>query len=176
MMTTITYQNFRLLLCLALVATHLSCKKYLEEKPDQKLAVPKSLTELQGLLDNFSVLNQTDAGAGEASSDNYYLDYQDWQAIPYADEQRIYTWEKDNLFALDGRTNEWYCNYQAVYYCNTVLSALNKVPRNVGNQWNWDNIKGQALFFRGQYFLRSLTLWAPAYDPQSSSRDLGIPL
>ncbi|TCC95029.1 RagB/SusD family nutrient uptake outer membrane protein [Pedobacter hiemivivus] len=158
------------------IGTNYSCKKFLEAKSDQKLAVPTSLEELQGLLDNFSVMNQTIAGTGEASSDNYYLTKEDWESLSYENEKRIYTWEKDFLFPQDGRQNEWQCNYTAIYYSNTVLGALEKINRNQGNASKWDNIKGQALFFRAQYLLRTVLLWAVAFDETTASSDLGIPL
>lgn len=174
MRTTKSY--LKIFILLLLTTANFSCKKYLEAKPDQKLAVPTSLVELQGLLDNYSVLNQTSGGAGEACADNYYMELSNWQSLPYLDLQRMYTWEKENLFAQDGRVNEWNVNYTAVYYCNTVLGALNNIPRTSANKNNWDNIKGQALYFRGQFLLRTVLTWALAYDPLTSSQNLGIPL
>ncbi|RZL06425.1 MAG: RagB/SusD family nutrient uptake outer membrane protein, partial [Pedobacter sp.] len=104
------------------------------------------------------------------------MEFANWEALPYPDLQRIYTWEKDNLFAQDGRINEWNANYTAVYYCNSVLSGLEKIARNPENHLSWDNIKGQALFFRGQFLLRTVILWANAYDEGTAKQDLGIPL
>jgi hypothetical protein len=88
----------------------------------------------------------------------------------------MYTWEKDNLFAQDGRVNEWNVNYTAIYYCNTVLAALARIPRTPANQAGWDSIKGQAHYYRGQFFLRTTLTWALAYDPGTAAGDLGIPL
>jgi len=151
-----------------------SCKQYLDAKPDQKLAIPSSLEELQGLLDNYSVMSQTASGSGEASADNYYLESSAWTALAKANLQRLHVWGED-LFEQSA-LNEWGCNYQAVYFSNTVLHTLSGIGKNQLNQTQWEDIQGQALFFRAQFLLRTAFIWAPAYDNESSGTDPGIPL
>jgi hypothetical protein len=162
------------LLTLLVAAMSISCKQYLEAKPDQRLAVPSSFEELQGLLDNFSIMSQTASGSGEASADNYYLETTAWTALAKANLRRLYVWG-DNLFEQTN-LNEWGCNYQAIYFSNTVLNVLAATEKDQRNKAKWDDLEGQALFFRAQFFLRTALVWAPAYDEESSKTDLGIPL
>jgi hypothetical protein len=161
------------LISLAIFLVISSCDKYLDVKPDDKLSVPQSLDELQGLLDNYPVLNQVSGGAGEACADNYYLTSDDWRALTLENQQRIYTWEKDFLFP-QGSTNEWSVNYRAIYYANSVLKHLDEAGDADRQRRNF--IEGQAYFYRGQYHLRTALLWAPAYEDGRINEPWGIPL
>lgn len=150
-----------------------SCKKYLDEKPDQKLAVPSTLTDLQALLDHNSYLVQ-DPASDEISADNYYVTTATWQALSREQDRRMYTWEKDNLFIPDA--NDWFIVYRKVYYYNTVLDYLLKIPRTASNSTEWDHIMAQALMVRAKSFLQAAIIWSQAYDPATAAGDLGIPL
>ena len=85
-----------------------SCTKYLDIKPDKTLAVPDKLADLQAMMDNYSSLNVSGGGSSEASSDNYYLTYTSWTGLSQENYRRMYTWEKDNVFAINSSSNEWY--------------------------------------------------------------------
>ena len=50
-----------------------ACTKFLETKPNQALAVPRTLGDLQAMLDTYYKLNNNDPGSSETSADNYYL-------------------------------------------------------------------------------------------------------
>jgi len=160
---------------IVLVAVFTSCEKYLEEKSDQKLVVPSNLPDLQSVMDNYLRVNQANPSAAERSSDNYYLTTNDWSNNLSPTEQRVHTWEKDYLFNR-GSANDWGASYDNVYRANTVLDYLNKVPRTVNDQNDWNNVKGQALFLRAKSFLQVAFIWALQYDPNTASTTLGIPL
>lgn len=150
-----------------------ACKKYLDEKPDKQLAVPTTLADFQSLLDNYAIFADEPA-AGEMSSDDYYVTTNDWLGIYYDSEKRTYTWEKDYLF--EPQNNSWSSFSSAVYYCNSVLEGVAKIDKNNSNQISYDNVKGQALYFRAKRFLQASFIWTLAYDKATSSTDLGLPL
>jgi len=160
-----------LLLSLALAIT--GCKKFLDEKPDKKLVIPKNLTDLQALLDNANNMNLQTPGSGEASSDNnflpdgYYDFLEQWQ-------KNLYIWEKESI--PDKLQNDWSITYLPVYYSNIVLEQISDITRDNSNKEKWDNVKGSALFYRSKYFFDALELWAKAYDKNTASTDDGIPL
>jgi hypothetical protein len=158
---------------LLLFFTGSSCKKFLDEKPNKKLVIPSTLTDLQALLDYTNVMIVNDPYADEFSSDNFYLYTSTWQAQPDYD-RRMYTWEKDNIF--EPSVNDWSNLYSKIYYANTVLENIEKIERNEGNSTEWDNIKGQALMVRAKGFMQAVNLWSPAYDPATANTDMGIPL
>lgn len=147
------------------------CEKFLDEKPDQKLAVPATLADLQALLDNYSVLSTSEPASGDISSDDYYLTAQVWEALSNEDNKRMYVWEKDHLFT--SISNYWFDGYRSVYYSNSVLEQVDKAR---GNTSDHHNVKGQALFFRGKCFLQIAWLWALTYDEQNAGTEPGIPL
>jgi hypothetical protein len=168
------YTNkYILILCFFLTGMATGCKKYLEAKPSINLAVPSSLNDLQALMDYYPKMNNVDPASPEISADDYYLTDPDWSALP-DNYKRMYTWEKDNLFTPG--LNEWYQLYEQVYIANTVLEAVEKVERTPQNFGNWNNVKGQALFFRGKAFLTAAFIWAKAYNITSADTEPGIPL
>jgi hypothetical protein len=150
------------------------CKKYLDEKPDVKLALPSTLADFQALLDNYPVINNSDPGSGEISADNYYLFDADYRALSTDYFRNMYTWQKSNLFAP--QSNDWYYSYRPVFTANTILESLSKIAETGSNQHDYNNVKGEAFFIRGKAFLQVAGLWTSAYDPNVSSVQLGIPL
>lgn len=147
------------------------CEKYLDAKPDHRLAVPETLADLQALMDDYSNLISVETASGEVSSDDYYLTNEVWAALTSEDYKRMYIWEKDQLFT--NPLNNWSESYQAVYQTNTVLEQLAKLDND---DTSHRNVKGQALFFRGKFFLKIAWLWALAYDPATAGKEPGIPL
>lgn len=151
----------------------ISCKKYLDIKPDKSLAIPTSLIDLQALLDNYSI-NTQDPLSGEVSANDYYLNDADWAALKLDGDKRMYLWKNDYLF--DSKPNEWLQNYSVIYYANTVLERIGDIPRTSKNQTDLDNIKGQALFFRAKAYLQTAFSFCLSYDENTADKDLGLPI
>lgn len=164
--------NFRFLSIL-IILFGAGCNKFLSEKPDKSLAVPSTLKDLQALLDNNGTLN-SETNAGEISSGDFYLTQADWASLSSEANRRAYIWEKDYLF--ESNSTDWLMFSTTVYYCNTVLEGLQNIERSNSNFNQYDNIKGQALFFRAKHFLAASLIWAPVYDETTASKDLGLPL
>jgi len=155
---------------------NISCKKFLDEKPDQRLTTPSTLSDLQGLMDNYNFLYTVGYGAGEASADDYYLETASFNSIAAETDRRQYTWEPSYLFPPNTSTSEWYIDYRAIFYANTVLQNIKNLEKTNVNSQQWNDIAGQAYFYRGQFFLRAALVWALAFDEQTATSDLGIPL
>ncbi|RYF26673.1 MAG: RagB/SusD family nutrient uptake outer membrane protein [Flavobacteriales bacterium] len=165
-------KNIKLTVFLGLLLC-LGCKKFLAEKADSKLATPTTLTDLQALLDHYQVLNQVDGATSEASGTDYYLTDADFATQNEAN-QRMYTWQKSNIYASTG--NEWFYNYRALYRANSVIEFLGAIPMDTGNQQQWQNIKGMAHYYRAKNLLKTLFAYAISYNPTSASQDLGVPI
>lgn len=151
------------------------CKKFLDEKPDTKLAVPVTLTDFQALLDNTAIINYQDPGAGEISADNYYLTDVDYTALSTDNYKREYTWQKDYLFSTLGN-NDWFNTFRPVFTANTILENLGNVTSTIYNQSAYNNVKGQAYYLRGYAFFQAALLWTSAYDDATANAQLGIPI
>lgn len=150
-----------------------SCTKFLDEKPDKKLAVPSTLKDLQAILDNHTRLNQLGPGLDDPSADDYFLSTTTYNGMAET-ERRLYTWEKD--FVNGKFPNDWSYSWDNVFRANTVLDVLPSIDRNDFNAAQWDNIKGQALAIRGFSFQILAYTYCLAYDPPTADNDLGLPL
>lgn len=149
-----------------------SCRKYLDEKSSSAFVVPKSLDDVQGLLDDAGFMNSiVTPSFGEASSDDYYvlpqtIDY----LLPRL--QDVYIWKPADYFF----ENDWSKAYKPVYNANLSLELLNQIPVTQDNIKKWENAKGSALFYRAYFFLNLMWVHAKVYDSSSASTDLGIVL
>ncbi|KIO77517.1 hypothetical protein TH53_08725 [Pedobacter lusitanus] len=167
------YKNVAVILMVGCCAGFLGCEKFLDEKTNRKLAVPATLQDFQALLDHTD-MNVSAPSAGEISSDAYYLTDKKWAGLESENQRRMYIWEKENLFNTG--YNDWNDTYKAIYTCNTVLSGIPQVKRTAVNAAEWDNVKGQALYCRGNNYLDAVIVWSLAYDQTTASIDLGLPL
>ncbi len=162
-----------MLLALTAAITNHSCKKFLDEKPNKKLAVPTTLKDARAILENNSVMLVGET-ADEISADNYYLTDADYNSLEETGQQRMYTWEPDHHY--DNFLNDWFTAYQKVYSCNLVLNCLAKITPTAADQNEWNILKGQALMIRAKVFFTIANIWAPAYEATTAAQTLGIPL
>lgn len=164
-----------LLICLLLAGIGLAgCKDYLDAKPDQSLATIATLADMQSLLDDYLRLNNQTAAAGVIAADDYYVKDASLDALAAEGDKRIYGWQRGNQF--EGTLDGWYYSYQAVYYGNTVLENLGKLDRSKENKKEWDNVKGQAHFFKGIGLLFATNIWAPAYNEANAAITVAVPI
>ncbi|MBN8877041.1 MAG: RagB/SusD family nutrient uptake outer membrane protein [Sphingobacteriales bacterium] len=151
-----------------------SCKKFLDEKQNQSLVIPQTVQDLQSLLDNWYEINRNLPGAGETSSDDFFLKLSDWNFRPeYI--KRTYAWQNDYLFET-GSNNEWAVSYKSANIANTVLYYSDKIDISPNDESLLNNAKGTALFIRGISYLQVAWIWAEAYDESDAGSKLGIPL
>lgn len=162
--------NSKLFFLATVVLLLTGCESFLNVKPNQKLATPASVEDLQALLNYSSFLNTRDPAAGEVSADNYYLTPDSWNGLFYESDRRMYIWEDDFLFPEF--PNDWSNTYRTVYFANTALEQLGKMDPA---HHEFDNVKGQALFFRAKAFLQAAGIWCEAYDENANTTQ-GIPL
>ncbi len=158
----------------ALLLPFAACKKWLDQKPDQKMVIITTLSDEQSLLDYYSFVNKGFA-IGEAASDNFYVTDADYAIVPDY-EKNLYKWNPDHVFAINGSANAWSRHYDNVYRANTVLFNLEKITRTPNDGSDFNNVRGQAFFLRAKSFLAIAAIWSLAYDPATANTDLGIPL
>ncbi|WP_207423759.1 RagB/SusD family nutrient uptake outer membrane protein [Desertivirga brevis] len=166
-----TYTAVSMLLITILISLS-GCEDFLDEKPNQKLAVPATLDDLQNLLDNPAAISLNNASLPEVCADDYYNIEADWKGFdPFLRNATI--WEKD---LGTQAVNTWRNQYTAIYYMNSVLEGLDDVERGAGNAGTYDNIKGQALYYRAKSCLLLASLFCKTYDAATALTDLGLPL
>lgn len=153
----------------------LSCEKYLDVKPDQKLAVPESLDDLQALIDNYPIhIFQSDAL--EVSAGEFRVTDANLASLSSDFHRRMYHWDPYNLFEEGSTASDWSRYYTTIYNCNTALEGLAKIERNSLNAAQYDQIKGRALFVRAEKLFHASLVWCLAYDQKNASNTPGMPI
>lgn len=151
-----------------------SCEKdFLDKKPDKALLIPKRLSEMQALLDNYQLMNRT-PGIGFLSSDDFYITDAGYNAFGTPVERNAYIWAKEieeGTALLD-----WNVPYQHIFYCNVALEGLDDLTDEDKNEPGWNNARGTALFFRAYAYFNLLQLFSTPYDPAKASQLPGVPI
>jgi len=163
---------FGIVCCTLIIIVLTGCEKFLSVKSDGKLLIPKSVSDLQGILDDVTQMNLARTPSyGEASSDDIFYPP---NLIDGGSEiaRNIYSWKKFEY----RYPNEWGTAYLPIYNANLCLEAIADVERNANNAANWDNVKGSALFFRSFYFYLLTTQFGAGYGDATADQDLGIVL
>lgn len=150
-----------------------SCKKgFLEEKPSSNIVTPVSVQELNMLLENQNIMNQT-AALPQISADEYrIISEQNFYSLPSTTSRNGYVWAKD---IYEGETNpDWDKLFKQVFYCNSVLKSIEE--HNLANSNEGRNTKGWALFCRAYAYFDLTRNFSSAYRASTAETDLGMPL
>jgi len=159
---------YSLILLLLASFSFSSCEKYLDERSAKNLIVPQKLADLQSLLDHHHIMNERYTDLNEIVAGDFYLTSADWSSLSVS-ERLNYIWDRDAFY-----NNAWNYPYQPVYYANVVLDELPKM-KDAENKALYNDIKGQALFFRSFAFHYLAQLYCRPYSSTASS-DQGISL
>jgi hypothetical protein len=152
-----------------------SCKKdFLDIKPDKALVVPQTVSDLQALLDNTTVMNLNMPYLGEAGSDDYYLTDNSWTNLFSADNKNSYIWAKD-IYEGDPNVLDWVNRYKQVFYANVALEGLDSLRSTEGSNPDFKAAKGSAYFYRGFAFYQLAQIFCKPFTLTAES-DPGIPI
>ncbi|MEO7214932.1 RagB/SusD family nutrient uptake outer membrane protein [Mucilaginibacter sp.] len=158
----------------------IGCKKqddFLNTKPNQALETLTSLSDVSKLLNNEDVFNRySDPGIGEIASDDLYIQDSAFGSLSLSIERNAYMWANKMYDATSTQVADWNNPYEIVYYANTVLDALPGIGITGGNQDQYNQIKGAALFYRSFAFYNLVQTFAMPYDAANSGNQPGIPL
>jgi tetratricopeptide (TPR) repeat protein len=167
-------KSYHVFIFLAIQFVLSGCSKdFLDKKPASSIVVPKSINDLQALLENHYVMNNT-VGLAQVSCDDYVIPkVSDYLAIPDQVSRNAYVWNKD-LYQGQTGIRDWNDLYKAVFYANNVLRELDL------NQYSdvtaRDRLKGWALFSRAYAFYSLVNNFSVVYNAQSADSDSGIPI
>ncbi|TCC98821.1 RagB/SusD family nutrient uptake outer membrane protein [Pedobacter hiemivivus] len=174
--------NKILIVLAALVMATAACKKsdFLDEKPDIKLVVPKTLKDFQAILDNDREINGIPGGQGlvphlgETGADNYFLLDATFNAISNPLYRNYYLWAKD--VNTSNPVPDWNRPYLSIFYTNVVLDGLKTLTAGEQDTEAFRKVKGSALFYRAHAFYQLAQVFAPPYNESTASAMWGIPL
>jgi len=159
---------------LTLISHLNSCKKYLDEKPDIKLAIPTTLSDFQILLDQPKITDGATSGVSDLGTDDYYLAYPIYQSKILV-VRNCYIWEKD---IWGGQSSaDWGNMYGNIYIANVVLEGLKDFEVVSGtDQAIKDKIYAHALFVRAMMHYSLEETFGQPYKSSTASSELGVPL
>jgi len=163
-------KSFQLLSCSFLLIC-LSCNTFLDEKPDKKMVIPKSLSDCDLLLNDYTTLNMGYPACGEWGADDYFLTPENWASISNTDQRNAYLWTDEPYTDVV----QWQRPYKAVYLSNQVLATLDML-KNQTDDPMYQNVLGGAHFYRAFAFHQLVEVYAPAYVNGQAGAELGIPL
>ncbi|RQP17766.1 MAG: RagB/SusD family nutrient uptake outer membrane protein [Parapedobacter sp.] len=147
-----------------------SCSNYLDVKPDKKLTIPNTTSDLMALMQDVQTMNYDySVGLGEIGSDDIFLPYSNWASIASIENRSVYIWEKHPVYA-----NYWTNGYERILNSNTVVDFLDDVIQDRDVDRNW--LLGTALFFRGYAFYDLAQVFSPAFNSETADSDTGIVL
>jgi len=149
-----------------------SCKKeFLDKKPVMANLIPESLADFEGLLNNFSVINNTQSFSMFCGDEYEYLSTSIWQSK----EEPIrnsYNWNP----TVYQTSLDWNNSYKTLLYANTIITGLNELAKTPANAAKYGDVKGQAYFLRAHTFFQIAQAFAMPYDPKNAAVTPGIPL
>lgn len=147
--------------------------KWFDHKQNTNQVVPSSVTDFQALLDNI-IMDWNSPYLAEIASDEHYITDVLFNSLNN-NEKNAYTWSHSQPYQS---VVDWGISsdgtYTRVYYANLVLDGL-KTASDPGNP-EFDDVKGEALFYRAKNFYDASQVYSPAYDSATAATDLGIPL
>lgn len=165
--------GIRILLILIVVLASSCDKEFLDKKPDKAILIPKSLIELQALLDNHQVMNRT-PGLGYLGTDDFHTTDAGYNSFISPVERNAYIWAQE--IEEGTQLQDWNAPYQQIFYSNVVLEGLAALPASEQKTAAWDAAKGGALFFRAYAYFNLLQLFSPPYNAAKAAQTPGVPL
>lgn len=167
-----TLQQLRpilLISCVLVLVSISSCENFLDEKPFKSMAVPRSLDDVQALMDNRNVMNFQTSNLPEVLADNYYATATHW--LGSTDDARMnYIWHPES------QSTAWNNIYQGlIYYANIGLDLLESLEISDDEQSRKSQLMGAALFYRSFGFYELAQLFCRPYS-STASTDNGLPL
>jgi len=158
--------------CLLVLSLYGCNDEFLDQKPDLKLAIPRTLADCQVILDDYSRMNASYPYHGEAAADNYYITDANYNGLPVtnntSEDQFNYSWDPNGE-----HVGEWARSYQVIYSANLVLNTLDKLS---STDVNYKIVRGSALFFRAFALYHLAQLFCKPYTALTADTDPGIPL
>ncbi len=160
-----------ILILAVLAITVLSCNKYLDLKPDIKMAIPNTLEDANLLLNDYTNLNGGYPIWGEIGTDDYYLTKERWESASNVEQRNAYLWADEPYLDVV----QWQRPYKTVYIANQVLNVLSKLnPAENTNEYK--RLTGGAFFYRAFALQQLVAVHCAAYVQSQAANEQGLPL
>lgn len=148
-----------------------SCNNYLDLKPDKKMAVPSSASDLQLMLDNYNLFNSNYPYAFGIMADDYFVTTEHWAALSNQMTRNLYIWQPD-----ENTAEFWSRPYTNIYTLNVVLEEAERIVTDPWEYAAMTTVKGSALFLRAIQYFALTQLFTKPYQAEQADNILGLPL
>jgi hypothetical protein len=155
-----------------ILATLSGCKKYLDAKPNQSLAVPTSLQDAFALLNDHDFLHAFQPVLPFISSDNFY-NTDSYISAGTANDKDAYLWETD---VANTAVTIWRNPYAAIQKVNTAIQVLEKIVPGPDEENAYKAYLGKAYFIRAWQHYTIARLFAQPYTSAIAATTPGIPI
>ena len=167
--------SYKLYLCMCLTLFSLSCNKWVDVKPTDRLAEDQLFANKEGFLKalngvyvemaNTALYGQEmTTGALDVLAQYYLVTQSTHRYYDYA--TFVYT-DADNKATFD---NAWRKAYELVANCNVILEKCGDAPSSKLPEPYYGLIKGEALALRAMLQFDMLRLFGPIYAEESKTR------
>lgn len=170
----ITTMKKILLFAIVLILCTACGKNFLDVKPDKQLSIPRTISDLDALMNNRVFYARAAINLGIVTSDDYFVIDGRLETVSSKEQKNAYVYAKD-IFE-DEESNDWNFAYERILYANLILSHIDTISVNDNDQALMREIKGGALFHRASNHYQLLQLFCPQYDPESASHTACIPM
>lgn len=160
-------KNLKIALSLLILISITSCDDFLSEKPDNRTEIdtPDKISEI--LVQAYPQMSYFEIA--ETMSDNAFD-----SGLPETlrNNEQNYNWElQTETTDIDTQAYYWDACYKAIAHANTALKAI----EDLGSPASLNPQKGEALIARAYSHFMLVSLWSKRYNPDTASKDLGIP-
>jgi len=146
------------------------CSKYLDLKPDNRMAVPQTLADCELLLNDYSTMNTGFPSLGESGTDDFFIESGNYEALTDRDEKNAYIWSNEPVSS----DFQWQSTYKVVFVSNQILAVLNELPQKTGSDYK--KVLGAAHFYRAFAFHQIAEVFCLPYEESKASATPGIPI
>lgn len=161
-----------------------SKEKFLDEKPNKAIVIPRTLEDLQAIVDNTGLLNgilgSNHPGIvpilGQTASDEYFFGRPNLYINTHPFIVNTYTWSQEDIYGGINSVNDWTQLYKAILSLNICIEQLEKLSLSELDALEGRRIKGTALFHRAHLYYHLAQVFAPVYQKSTASSTLGLPL
>ncbi len=93
-----------------------------------------------------------------------------------------FAWQQDVRYNYGGTSyieddGTWNTLYRHIAHANNIIDIIDEMPRSTDDEKKqYHRVKGEAYFLRGQFYFALANLYGKAYDPETASADLCVPL
>lgn len=160
-------KKIKILACFVSVFAFVSCDSFLSEIPDDRtqLDSKEKISELLVFAYPQTAPNTFLEAMSDNVTDNGVLSMNVRQNVNY------YNWEDSEQTRQDSPSGFWDGCYAAISQANEALRAI----EDLGETAELKSVKAEALLARAYAHFMLVNIWAKAYNPATSSSDLGVP-